>query len=64
MPKGWKHNVYRTDLEKEEFVGFFFDSALAETWVASRKEGTYEVSTQKPRERLGSTGAEGGAEDV
>lgn len=49
----WDWNVYRTDVDPEEYVGFFFDKAQADGWVNTRTEGTYEVTQRKPaRDRV------------
>lgn len=52
--------VYRTDVTPEKFCGAFFDEKGANGWVKKQKEGTYEVSTEKPgvrKERLGTATA-------
>ena len=43
MPRGWNVNVYRTDVEEEQYVGFFYDRQAADAWIKKQKEGTYEV---------------------
>jgi len=56
MAKGWDTHVYRTDETPETYIGFFFDAASAEKNVKD-KEGTYEVTTEKPRERKARLGS-------
>lgn len=46
MPKGWKSNVYRTDLDEYpdgRFCAFFYDDDSANVWIDKQDEGTYEI---------------------
>lgn len=51
MAQGWNANVYRTDIQPEEYVGFYIDEEAAKAWIKKQREGTYEVSTQGPKKR-------------
>lgn len=48
--KGWRTNVYRTDLDEYpegKFVAFFYDEDSANEWLAKQEDQTiYEVRTK------------------
>ncbi len=64
MPKGWNANVYRTDVEPEQFIGFHFDASGAQSWIDKQEEGTYEVSTEGPAKRQARLGAATATEEA
>lgn len=51
MASGWNSNVYRNDVDPEQYCGFHVDEAAAAAWIKKQKEGTYEVSTEGPTAR-------------
>jgi hypothetical protein len=64
MAPTWHTYVYRTDLEAEEFTGLFLDDADANKWVGKQKEGTYEVSSERPGARSARLAAGNKAEEA
>lgn len=64
MASAWHTYVYRTDLEVEKFVGFFLVDTDAEKWIGKQKEGSYEVSSERPGKRTARLAAGNKAEEA
>lgn len=49
MASGWDVNVYRTDTEAEQYVGFFLDEGEADRWIKRQKQGVFEKRSRSKK---------------